>query len=200
MVTLSKDGTWRLYNTDSNNFYYIYFILFLFYFIIQRLFYLLPNFAKTWTNSNISFKCCCLFVVESLSKNYLYIHSFFLFYILVVLIILFVLLPYTMFIGLVILLIMISCFVCLVEYSKGQLATLVTTGKWTYDQLSAHVALSPDLNVVAIGTDSSIFVYSASSGEFLSEIKGVHNGKFFCPFLAWSTHKLLLFSVLFLIL
>ena len=115
-------------------------------------------------------------------------------------IILFVLLPYTMFIGLVILLIMISCFVCLVEYSKGQLATLVTTGKWTYDQLSAHVALSPDLNVVAIGTDSSIYVYSASSGEFLSEIKGVHNGKFFCPFLAWPTHKLLLFSVLFLVL
>jgi len=67
-----------------------------------------------------------------------------------------------------------------IEYSKGQLATLVTTGKWTYDQLSAHVALSPDLNVVAIGTDSSIYVYSASSGEFLSEIKGVHNAPIRC--------------------
>jgi len=61
-----------------------------------------------------------------------------------------------------------------IEYSKGQLATLVTKGKWPYEGQSAHVAISPDLHVIAIGTNSSILIYSASSGELLSEIKGVH--------------------------
>jgi len=67
-----------------------------------------------------------------------------------------------------------------IEFSKGQLATVLTTGKWTNGHQPAHVALSPDLNVVAIGTDSSIYIYSTSSGELLSELKGVHNAPIRC--------------------
>ena len=65
-----------------------------------------------------------------------------------------------------------------VDYSKGQLATVLSTGKWTSDGQPPHIALSPDFHVVAIGTDSSIYIYSASSGELVSEIKGVHSSKY----------------------
>ena len=88
------------------------------------------------------------------------------------------------------LLIMKNLFSWLVEFSKGQLATVLTTGKWTNGHQPAHVALSPDLNVVAIGTDSSIYIYSTSSGELLSELKGVHNGKFAGSCLTCFIHKL----------
>jgi len=67
-----------------------------------------------------------------------------------------------------------------IEFDKGQLATVLTTGKWTNSHQSAQIALAPDLNVVAIGTGSSIYVYSGLNGELLSEMKGVHNAPIQC--------------------
>ena len=63
-----------------------------------------------------------------------------------------------------------------VEYRKGQLATLMSSGKWLNNGDPAHIALSPDGLVIAIGSGTRLSIHSAASGETLAQIDEVHAG------------------------
>ena len=65
-----------------------------------------------------------------------------------------------------------------VDYRQGQLATLLVSGKWTKSvgNDAACIALAPDGRVLAIGSGTSLYVYSAASGELLAHIPDVHSG------------------------
>jgi len=69
-----------------------------------------------------------------------------------------------------------------VDYAKGQLATLVSSGKWPARAgTSAFVALAPDGLIVAVGAATSLFLYSAATGELLAQIDDIHTGNAFLP-------------------
>lgn len=62
-----------------------------------------------------------------------------------------------------------------IDYAKGQLATLVSSGKWPARAgTSAFVALAPDGLIVAVGAATSLFLYSAATGELLAQIDDIH--------------------------
>ena len=63
-----------------------------------------------------------------------------------------------------------------VDYRKGQLATVLVTGKWPYSNQPTHLALSPDGLVIAIGSGFSLYLYSALSGEPMAQIDAIHSG------------------------
>lgn len=65
----------------------------------------------------------------------------------------------------------------LVDYRQGQLATLVVSGKWKSEgNEPARVALAPDGRVVAIGSNCSLYIYSAANAELLAHIPDIHAG------------------------
>ena len=44
-------------------------------------------------------------------------------------------------------------------------------------ELPCHVALSPDVLVVAVAINTSVLFYSVGSGKLLEELSNIHNGK-----------------------
>jgi hypothetical protein len=59
----------------------------------------------------------------------------------------------------------------------------MTSGKWLNDGDPAHIALSPDGLVIAIGSGTRLSIHSAASGETLAQIDEVHAGlEEFCLF------------------
>lgn len=64
-----------------------------------------------------------------------------------------------------------------VDYRQGQLATLLVSGKWKGEgNEPARIALAPDGRVVAIGSNSSLYIYSTVNAELLAHIPDVHSG------------------------
>ncbi|XP_057365706.1 transducin beta-like protein 2 isoform X3 [Daphnia carinata] len=63
-----------------------------------------------------------------------------------------------------------------IDYRQGQLATLLVSGKWKGEGSEpARIALAPDGRVVAIGSNSSLYIYSTVNAELLAHIPDVHS-------------------------
>ena len=66
---------------------------------------------------------------------------------------------------------------CTVRYRLSEDPKLLSTGK-VPESGSTAIALAPDSRVVAIAVDSSIFIFSSSSGDMMERLVDVHGGMF----------------------
>ena len=67
-----------------------------------------------------------------------------------------------------------------VRYKLSEDPALLTTGNIP-ESGSTVVALAPDSRVVAVAVDSSLFLFSSSSGEMMEKLVDVHGGEWHQP-------------------
>lgn len=67
-----------------------------------------------------------------------------------------------------------------VRYKLSEDPALLTTGNIP-ESGSTVVALAPDSRVVAVAVDSSLFLFSSSSGEMMEKLVDVHGGGWHQP-------------------
>lgn len=65
-----------------------------------------------------------------------------------------------------------------VEYAKGEDPKLIITGKYEQTAGQALIALSPNAEVVAIATGSSVAFYATSTAKLDYTIENVYSGEF----------------------
>ncbi|XP_067008811.2 transducin beta-like protein 2 [Anabrus simplex] len=67
-----------------------------------------------------------------------------------------------------------------IEYKKGEDPHLLMTGKYTQRSYISHIALSPNGEVVAVSSGSSLSFFSVLSGECDGTIENVYPGPITC--------------------
>ena len=65
---------------------------------------------------------------------------------------------------------------CSVRYRLSEDPKLLTTGKIPELGTMTTVALAPDSRVVAVAVDSSLFLFSSSSGDIMETLVDIHGG------------------------